>query len=217
MKPFLSIVIPIRDEGELLINSILSLDYMLSLSEFSYECIFLYSNATKESKLVCEKFSKLVKYTRVQEVREHKRWGAVFLEGMNSARGNLRMFLDPHAISIFSEREKILQKIKDGYDCVIAIPGVHEKEYIYPDAIPRMLLCKEELVSFFEAHSIIFGKRRVALAEAAGALLEEGKRIYAIPFKEDIEKIIHESFIDKIINRKKIYSLKRKHKKIRKK
>jgi len=212
MKPFLSIILPIQNEGEGLLDSFLSLDYMLSLSEFSYECVCVYMKPSQESRLVCEKFSNLVKYMRVHEIKDYKGWNSAFIEGMQITKGNIRMFLDPNAVSAFSERDKFLQKIRDGYECVIGVDGEEEGDYAYPKSIPRMIVYKEDLVSVFEKEIHLFHKRRVALAEVVGILLRNKNKIYAIPLKKDIIPL-RSSFVETLVNKKKLFSLGRAHKK----
>jgi len=172
MKPFLSIVIPVRDEGERLLGSLLSLDYMLSLSEFSYECVCVYSQKNDNSKKVCEKFSKLVKYMRVCEIKGSGGWRELFLEGIHSSKGSIRMFLDPGAISVFKDRDKILERLREGYECVIATDeGREEGEYTSPNSIPRMIVFREEMIPFLESKHNTSHNRRSLFVEIIGFLL----------------------------------------------
>lgn len=214
MKPFLSIILPIQNEGEMLLDAFLSLDYMLSLSEFSYECIYVFMNPSQESRLVCEKFSKLVKYARTHEIKNFQGWNSAFIEGMQITKGNIRIFLDPHAITAFSEREKFLQKLREGYDCVIGIEEGIEGDYSCPRSVPRMIAYKEELVPTFERESHLFHKRRVMLAEIVSLLLKNKFKVFAIPLKKKEIHHIHGSFIDTLINKKRLHTLKRLHKKM---
>ncbi|MFA5870726.1 MAG: hypothetical protein WC842_02475 [Candidatus Paceibacterota bacterium] len=215
MKPFLSIVIPVRDEGEKLLDSLLSLDYMLSLSEFSYECICVCSRKAESSIKVCEKFSKLVKYMRVCEIKGACGWRELFLEGMHSARGNVRMFLDPGIISVFIDREKILERLREGYECIIAIDeDIEEGEYKEPNSIPKMIVFGEEMLPTIEKKHIISHDRRSLLVEIIGFLLKNKIKIYAFPLPMKEKTKVNETLFDKFVNKTKLMRVKREHKRI---
>jgi hypothetical protein len=215
MKPFLSIIIPVQDEGEKLLDSLLSLDYMLSLSEFSYECVCVCPSKAENSIKVCEKFSKLVKYMRVCEIKGVCGWRELFLEGMHLARGNVRMFLDPSSISVFRDREKILERLREGYECIIAVDeDIKEGEYKEPNSIPRMIVFGEEMIPILEKKHIISHSRRSLFVEIVGFLLKNKIKIYAFPLSTKEKTKINESLFDKFINKTKLMKVKREHKRI---
>ncbi len=218
MKPFLSIVIPVQDEGERLLDFLLSLDYMLSLSEFSYECVCVCAQKNENSKKVCEKFSKLVKYMRVCEIKGSGGWRELFGEGMNSSRGSIRMFLDPGVISVFKDRDKILERLREGYECVIAVDeGKEEGEYVSPNSIPRMIVFREEMLSLLETKHNISHNKRSLFVEIIGFLLKNKIKVYAFPLSTKEGTKVKETVIDKLINKTKLMKVKREHKKLGKK
>lgn len=213
-KPFLSVIIPIQHEGEEILDSLLSLDYMLSLSEFSYECLLIYMNASIESKRVCEKFSTLVKYIDIAELKEKDRWGGFITEGLRLTKGNLRMFIDSGSIPVFTEREKIIQKMRDGYECVIATSeNVLEGEYNIPKSIPYMVVIKEDLIPIIEKEYGSFHTHRVLFAEIVGFFLKNNIKTYVLPSEKKNYSKKRETVIDKIVHTKRLLALKREHKK----
>lgn len=214
MKPFLSIVIPVRGEGERLLDSLLSLDYMLSLSEFSYECVCVCAEKDQKSKNVCEKFSKLVKYMRVCEIKDGE-WRELFWKGMHSSKGSIRMFLDPGVISIFKDRDKILERLREGYECVIAVhEGGEEGEYTNPNSIPRMISFREEMISLLESKHNISHNRRSLFVEIIGFLLKNKIKVYAFPLSS--KEKVKETIIDKFVNKGRLIKVRREHKKFKK-
>lgn len=213
MKPFLSIIIPVQDEGEELLDSLLSLDYMLSLSEFSYECVCVCPQRAENSKKVCEKFSKLVKYMRVCEIKGKDGWRELFWEGMRSSKGNVRMFLDPKVIFVLKDREKILERLREGYECVIAVDEGREEEYKNPNSIPRMIAFHEEMISTIEKKNISHNRRSL-FVEIIGFFLKNKIKVYAFPLAAKEGMRIKETMLEKVINKTRLLRVKREHKRI---
>jgi|GEM_PF-1813820 len=217
MKPFLSIIIPIQNEGEKILDSLLSLDYMLSLSEFSYECVCVCPTKAIHSLKVCEKFSKITKYVRVCEIKGLGGWRELFWEGMHVSKGSVRMFLDPGIISVLKDREKILERLREGYECIIAVDeGKEEGEYKNPNSIPRMIVFKEEMIVLLENKHTSAHGRRSLFVEIIGFFLKNKIKVYAFPLtaKEGVK--IKETVFERVINKARLLKVKREHKRIEK-
>lgn len=186
-KPFCSIIIIASHEGETILDSLLGVDYLLSISEFSSELVLVLNNPDPDTKRVGEQFVKLVRDARVVETKGRGGYGAAVEEGLRSARGNIRFVGDPHSIVFLNEREKILPLFKEGYDMVLLYNRTVRKRkimnrFIIPEAlhefqnyIPKAFCITEEFSELLLGKGSIQGRRSGVGELLLRAVLQKGK------------------------------------------
>ncbi len=94
MKPFLSIVIPVCDEGKNLPLALIDIDRRLSSVDYSYEVVVVDGNPSDAKTKTIEKFKKFFPYLRSEKILAGGKKGPVVKTGMLSARGSYRLFVD---------------------------------------------------------------------------------------------------------------------------
>ncbi|MFA6365401.1 MAG: glycosyltransferase family 2 protein [Candidatus Paceibacterota bacterium] len=124
-KPFFSLIFPIYNEAERLLEVLTAADYALSLSEFSSEIIIIDDGSRDASRGIAERFGKVVRPIRVVEGKEHHGIGWAIQEGLVAARGNVRCVMDLSCISLLSFREEIIDILRRNNGIIIAMPHEH--------------------------------------------------------------------------------------------
>ncbi len=94
MKPFLSIVIPVCDEGKNLPLALVDIDRRLKTAEYSYEVVVVDGSPSDAKTKTIERFKKFFPYLRSEEIPAGGKKGSAVKTGMLSARGNYRLFVD---------------------------------------------------------------------------------------------------------------------------
>lgn len=118
-KPYLSVVIPARNEAERISDMLFDVDKYLSQVEYSYEIIVVNDGSKDNTAIVVDKLISVIKNLRLIDNIENKGKGGATKQGMLDARGEFRIFLDAdNAISI-DQIENFWPYLKNGYDIVI--------------------------------------------------------------------------------------------------
>ncbi len=97
MKPFLSIVIPVCDEGKDLPLALVDIDRRLKTADYSYEVVVVDGSPSDAKAKTIERFKKFFPYLRSEEIAAGGKKGSAVKSGMLSARGNYRFFADTGA------------------------------------------------------------------------------------------------------------------------
>jgi len=131
MKPYLSVIIPAKNEAKRLPTTLIDIDKHLSRADYSYEIIVVDNNSKDATGDIARHFSNMIKNMRVIEAKEPGKGGAVQV-GMLEAKGTIRLFTDADNSTSIDQFEKMIPYFstsggKEGqYDVVIAsrdVPG----------------------------------------------------------------------------------------------
>lgn len=119
MKPYLSVVIPAYNEENSLKRGVLEKVYdYLNGKEYSWEVLIVDDGSKDKTAELSEKFAKSHEGFRVLK-EEHRGKGGTVIAGMLAANGEIVLFSDMDQATPIDQLEKILPKIKEGYDVVI--------------------------------------------------------------------------------------------------
>ena len=118
-KPYLSLIMPVRDEEKTILHTLLALDYVLSISEFSFEVIIVDDGSRDGTVNVVRQYEKVLKQLRCVERKSSGGSGAAIKEGMAMAHGNIRLVLFPSCVGFLDKREEIIAAFKNGSDLVV--------------------------------------------------------------------------------------------------
>ncbi len=118
-KPYLSLIIPVRDEEKTVLQTLLSVDYALSISEFSSEVIVVDDGSRDTTAHIVRQYEKVLKPLKCIEGKSKRGFGSAIKDGMADANGNVQMILYPSCVGFLDKREEILTAFKDGYDIVV--------------------------------------------------------------------------------------------------
>ncbi len=119
-KPYLSLILPVRNEAAYILQSLVQIDYALSLSEFSSEVILVDDGSTDATVSIAEHFKKVLSSLRIVTGKSPRGMGFAIKEGMVAARGNVRMVLFlPQCAGVLNSRTEIAAAFRGGADMVI--------------------------------------------------------------------------------------------------
>lgn len=138
MKPFLSVIIPARNEAKRLPLTLVDVDLYLSGADFSYEIIVVDNNSTDATAEIVKSFSKIIKnLLLVHESRRGKGWAVK--RGMLYGTGNWRLFTDADNSTSIDHFEKMLPYIKE-YQVIIGSRDVKGSKLVPPQPWYRRFL-----------------------------------------------------------------------------
>src|SRR3990167_9291529 len=121
MKPYLSVIIPAKNEAKRLPTTLIDIDKHLSRADYSYEVIVVDNNSKDNTAAVARHFSNMIKNMRVIE-----------------AKGTIRLFTDADNSTSIDQFEKMIPYFstsggKEGeYDVVIASRDVLGAKLVPP-------------------------------------------------------------------------------------
>lgn len=119
-KPYLSLILPVRNEAAHILQSLLQIDYALSLSEFSSEVILVDDGSVDATVSIAEHFKKVLSTLRVVTGESPGGMGFAIKEGMAAARGNVRMVLFlPQCTDVLHARMEIIAAFRGGAEVVV--------------------------------------------------------------------------------------------------
>ncbi len=154
-KPYLSLVVPVRNEAASLLQSLIAMDYALSLAEYSSELIVVDDGSTDATPEISEHFEKVMKTLRTVRKKRAEGSGAAIKTGMAAARGNVRMVLPTRCLGFLESRGEVMAALRGGAGFVV---GTRNRPYsrepfgavmrrVFRSAGNR-LLCGKELTKF---------------------------------------------------------------------
>lgn len=124
---FLSVILPVYNEEDCIIDSLNRIIKYLSEKKFKYEIIIVNDGSSDNTQKLVENF---IKEKSLKEIKlllsEHKGKGYAVKLGMLNSSGDYSLFLDADLSTDISELEKMLPLIKQGEDVIIGsrrIPG----------------------------------------------------------------------------------------------
>ncbi|MBU4348621.1 glycosyltransferase family 2 protein [Patescibacteria group bacterium] len=139
-KPFLSVIIPAYNEAKRLPLTLIDIDKHLDDQEYSYEIIVVDDGSTDDTAEIVKRFIPLINNLKLIENQENKGKGAVVRQGMLSAKGLWRLFMDADNSTSIVEFNKMITYFKSGYDIVIGSRSVKGSRLL-----PSQSICKRFL------------------------------------------------------------------------
>ncbi|MDP3947313.1 MAG: glycosyltransferase family 2 protein [bacterium] len=125
-KPFLSVVIPAYNEAKRIPLTLIDVDKHLRAQDFSYEIIVVNDGSRDATAEIVSRFIPLVRNLKLIDNKVNRGKGAVVRQGMQAAKGAIRLFTDADNSTSIDQFNKMLPHFKEGYDVVIGsrdVPG----------------------------------------------------------------------------------------------
>lgn len=146
-KPFLSVIISVRNEIKRLPVTLVDIDRHLSQAGFPYEILVVDGASTDGTPEMVERFKNLISNLRLIQIGENIGKGGNVKRGMLEAEGQYRLFTDADNATSIDQFEKMLPYFsaeggKEGYDIVIGSRAVKGAKLDPPQPLIRQLLGK---------------------------------------------------------------------------
>lgn len=140
MKPFLSVIIPAKNEAKRLPLTLIDIDRHLKQAEYSSEIIVISDGSTDRTVEIVTRLSGLVKNLKCIANETNHGKGFVVRQAMRAANGNYRLFTDADNSTSIDQFEKMLPFFKEGYDVVIGSRGIRGARLEPPQPWYRQML-----------------------------------------------------------------------------
>lgn len=131
-KPFLSVIIPAYNEAKRLPLTLIDIDKHLKEQDYSYEILVVSDGSKDDTAEIARRFSPLIDNLKLVNNTENHGKGWVVRQGMLSAKGNWRLFMDADNSTSIVEFNKMIPYFKEGYEVIIASRDVKGSKTI-PD------------------------------------------------------------------------------------
>ena len=115
---YLSVIVPVYNEEETLYKNILGFNEYLSKQDYDYEIIVVNDGSLDKTKRVVEKIKKEIAL-RFIDNSKNKGKGAVIRQGLLSAQGEYRLFIDADNATTINHLDLVWEKFNTGADMVI--------------------------------------------------------------------------------------------------
>lgn len=139
-KPYLSVIIPAYNEAKRLPLTLIDIDKHLSEQEYSYEIIVVDDGSTDATAEIVNRFKPLIDNLKLIQNKDNRGKGAVVRQGMMSAKGNWRVFMDADNSTAIVEFNKMLPYLDEGYEIVIGSRVVRGAKMNPPQALHKRLM-----------------------------------------------------------------------------
>ncbi len=139
-KPYLSVIIPAYNEAKRLPLTLIDIDKHLSEQEYSYEIIVVDDGSTDATAEIVNRFKPLIDNLKLIQNKDNRGKGAVVRQGMISAKGNWRVFMDADNSTAIVEFNKMLPYLDEGYEIVIGSRVVRGAKMNPPQALHKRLM-----------------------------------------------------------------------------
>lgn len=141
-QPFLSVIIPARNEVKRLPLTLIDIDRHLSKADFSYEIIVVDGMSTDGTPELVEKFKDIIANLKLVKLETDEGKGRTVKRGMLEAEGRYRLFTDADNSTSIEHFDKMLPYFKEGYDIVIGSRAVKGSKLNPPQPLVKQLLGK---------------------------------------------------------------------------
>ncbi len=142
MKPFLSVIIPEKNEIERLPLTLIDIDRHLSEADYSYEILVVDGVSTDGTPELVERFKDLIANLKLIRLEEDLGKGGGVKKGMLEAQGQYRLFTDADNSTSIDQFNNMLPYLKQGYDVVIGSRAVRGAKLDPPQSFLKRLLGK---------------------------------------------------------------------------
>lgn len=153
----LSVIIPAYNEEKGIRDTVMDVSRYLSKQDYTFEIIVINDGSKDKTAEICEGLKSTIYNLKFIDNKKNQGKGTVVRQGMLSAGGKYRIYLDgDNAISI-DHLEKFWPYIKEGYDVVIGsieIPGaVKEEDYkLYRIVLGKLSKYLIRLMTIWKIH-----------------------------------------------------------------
>lgn len=118
--PRLSVVIPAYNEAERISTTLLAIDKYLSVQEYAYEILVVIDGAKDNTEQVVSELAKTVENLRVVSNKQNNGKGYVVRQGMLSAKGQWRLFMDADGATPIDAVQDMWPLADRGYKVIIS-------------------------------------------------------------------------------------------------
>lgn len=139
-QPFLSVIIPTRNEAKRLPLTLIDIDRHLSKADFSYEIFVVDGSSTDGTPELVEKFKGIIANLNLVRLGADEGKGGAVKKGMLGANGRYRLFTDADNSTSIDHFDKMLPYFKEGYDVVICSRAIKGAKLEPPQPFIRRLL-----------------------------------------------------------------------------
>ncbi len=153
----LSVIIPAYNEEKRIRDTVMDVSRYLSKQDYTFEIIVINDGSKDKTAEICRELELTIYNFKFIDNEKNQGKGAAVRQGMLSASGKYRIYLDgDNAISI-DHLEKFWSYIKEGYDVVIGsieLPGaVVEEEYsLYRKVLGKLSKYLIRLMTIWKIH-----------------------------------------------------------------
>ncbi|HEY4498150.1 MAG TPA: dolichyl-phosphate beta-glucosyltransferase [Candidatus Paceibacterota bacterium] len=140
-RPYLSVIIPARDEAQRLPLTLIDIDRHLSRADFSYEIIVADNASTDATPEIVERFAELIPNLKLLKVEAVGKGGAV-KAAMLEVQGEYRLFTDADNSTSIDQFEKMKVYLDQGYDVVIGSRAIRGAKLSPPQGIVKRVMGK---------------------------------------------------------------------------
>ena len=131
-RPFLSVIIPAYNEAKRLPLTLIDIDKHLKEQDYSYEILVVNDGSKDSTAEIVRRFSPLIDHLKLIDNRDNHGKGWVVRQGMLSAKGTWRLFMDADNSTSVVEFNKMIPYFKEEYEVIIASRDVKGSKTI-PD------------------------------------------------------------------------------------
>jgi len=126
MRIFLSIIIPAYNEGKRLRGTLADIHSKLSHSDFTYEILVVNDGSTDNTIATIHTALPITKGLRLVNDGIHRGKGGTVRQGMLTAKGQYRIFMDADNSTSIDQFAKMISFMENGYDIVIGSRALKE-------------------------------------------------------------------------------------------
>lgn len=123
MKPYLSVIIPVRNGADELPLTLIDIDKHLSQQEYSYEILVVDDGSNDNTAEIVKKFTGLVKNSRLIANAVPEGFGFAIRLGMLTAKGNWRVVMDYRNRTPITEFNNMFPYLRQGFDILVGSRG----------------------------------------------------------------------------------------------
>ena len=118
-KPYLSIILPAYDEADRLPKTLIDIDRRLADKKYTYEILVINDGSKDNTAEVVRKMAPTIKNLKLVDNKENKGKGGVVRQGMLTAEGEIRLFMDSDNATTIDHFDQMIPFFNEGYGVVI--------------------------------------------------------------------------------------------------
>jgi len=147
-KPYLSVIIPVYNEADLLPSTLIDIDKYLRKANFDYEVLIVNDGSKDNTAEIVRNFEPVMQKLRLVNNDIHRGRGYVVRHGIQEAKGELRLLMDIDNSINIDHFSQILPYFKDTegvkYDIVIGSRFMKKSQFIPMPSLYRRFLNSAE-------------------------------------------------------------------------
>lgn len=139
MKPFLSVIIPAYNEASRLPKTLIDVDKKLSDAEYSSEVIVVSDGSKDATAEIVRRFAEHMRNLKLIDNKENHGKGWVVRQGMLSAKGNWRLFMDADNSTTVDQFGLMMPFLKEGYGVLFGSRAIAGAKLVPPQPWYRQI------------------------------------------------------------------------------